>query len=244
MTKSLEVILSPALKDTFETEGKIIVVIDIFRATSTIASALEFGAQRVLPVLQSEETKKLSKEGYFIAGERNGQKLDGFDFGNSPRLIRDDSIKNNSLALTTTNGTKCFEWAQSTQADQVLSGSFLNISSTAQYLKGQNKSIILLCAGWKDRVNLEDTLFAGALCRLLSNQFQMIGDGSLISMGIEKCAKEVGYLEYLKNSSHYQRLNKFGAGEDMRYCLQHDLFHFPVILSDNHLIASVEVQHN
>lgn len=234
---TVEVILSPALCDTFDPSNKNIVVVDIFRATSTIASALMFGAKAVLPVLKAEETIRQKENGYLIAGERDGKQIEGFDFGNSPKKIQDDRLKNGKLALTTTNGTKCFTWAQQTKAHEILSGSFLNLKATAAYLIEQNMDVIILCAGWKNRVNMEDSLFAGALCKKLLNHFKTEGDGSLIAMNIESQALGMGYLNYLKSGSHYQRLKGFGAEADMDFCLQQDRFNKVISLQDNHLIT-------
>jgi 2-phosphosulfolactate phosphatase len=233
---TVEVILSPAICETFDCDQKNVVVVDIFRATSTIASALMYGAKAVLPVLKASETIEYREKGYLIAGERDGQQIEGFDFGNSPRLIQDQRIKDKTLALTTTNGTKCFSWAEKTNCNNILSGSFLNISATSQFLKNSGKDIIIMCAGWKNRVNAEDTLYAGALCKLLKDDFSLQGDGSLIASDIEVQAQKVGYLSYLKNCNHYQRLKGFGAEKDIDFSLQHDIFNSIILLQESKLI--------
>ena len=233
---TVEVILSPALCDTFETKDKTIVVVDIFRATSTIAAALMSGVKSVLPILEAEKTITYKSKGYFIAGERNGKPLPNFDFANSPRLIQNPKLKGEKLALTTTNGTKCFTWAQGTSCKKIYCGSFINIQATAEQIKKEKNSVVILCAGWKNRVNLEDTLYAGALCNMLKMDFDTEGDGSLVAMDVEEIARNKGYLEYLRNSSHYQRLKNYGAEEDMCFALKENQFAKNIVLVNQHLI--------
>lgn len=232
----IDVVLTPALWGLQDATDKQVVVIDIFRATSTICSALHFGATAVLPVKEADETLKFVREGYFTAGERNGKALEGFDFGNSPMLIQNEILKGGKLALTTTNGTKCFDLAKHSNCHQVLSGSFMNIQATANYLKSQQKDVVLFCAGWKDEFNLEDSLFAGALVTILADKFEIDTDSALLCKNLYHCAQDLGFHEFLKQSSHYKRLSKYDATGDMELCLKHDLYHKVVILKDNHLV--------
>jgi len=232
----IDVVLTPALWSIHDATDKMVVVIDIFRATSTICAALHFGANSVLPIREADETLTYSQQGYLTAGERNGKALEAFDFGNSPVLIQNDILRGVKLALTTTNGTKCFELAKHANCHQVLSGSFMNIQATANYLKAQSKDIVLLCAGWKDHFNLEDSLFAGALVTILADDFEIDTDASLLCKNLYHCAQELGFHEFLKQSSHYKRLSQYDASGDMELCLKHDLYHQVVILKDNHLV--------
>ena len=130
---NIEVVLSPALLHLSDISSKNVVVIDILRATSTICTAIHEGAEAVKAVKDVEQAKALGVEGYITAAERNGQKIDGFDMGNSPFECMNGAVLGKKIALTTTNGTKCIEAAANAGAANVLSGSFLNIDATADW---------------------------------------------------------------------------------------------------------------
>jgi len=240
---TVDIVLSPALWPLVDAKYKNIVVIDIFRATSTIAAALKHGAASVVPVLKAEETLTYKSKGYLTAGERNGLPIDGFDFGNSPVLIQDEKLKGKKLALTTTNGTKCFDLAKSASSNRIYSGAFANIQATADILIQEKKDVILFCAGWKDLVNLEDTLYAGTLYHLLQNHFKPANDAVLIAEDVFIRAQEQGFNAVLNQSSHFQRLEKFGAQRDMDFSLQQNILNSCVVLKDNELVLYKDAAH-
>lgn len=236
---TIDIVLSPALWSLADAKDANVVVIDIFRATSTIAAALQAGATAVHPVKAADEALALGKKGYLTAGERDGKPLEGFDFGNSPVLIQGERIKGQKLALTTTNGTKCFEMAQTSDCHAIYSGSFLNIRATAERLLDENRNIILFCAGWKDLINLEDTLYAGALYAMLQDDFSAAHDAVLLAENAFDMAKKKGVKRYLKVSSHFQRLKNFGAERDMELSLKHNTLDRCVVLKDDELVLSI-----
>lgn len=221
----IEVVLSPALLHLAEVKNKNVVVIDILRATSTICTAIHEGASSVRAVDSIDEALILKNQGYVIAGERNGHKIEGFDMGNSPFECMNGVLKDKKLALTTTNGTKCITAAMTAGANAVIAGSFLNINATANWLIEEDKAVILLCAGWKDKVNLEDSLFAGALAKKLlnGNSINLDCDSTYMVLDLyEKAASNIS--QYLIKSSHYQRLSHLHHQEDMEYCLTENRF--------------------
>ncbi len=221
----IEVVLSPALLRLTEVRNKNVVVIDILRATSTICTAIHEGASAVRPVKTTEEAIALKNHGYLIAGERDGHKLEGFDLGNSPFECMNGRVTNQKIALTTTNGTKCVQAATDAGASNVIAGSFLNIDATSEWLKKDGKDIVLLCAGWKDKVNLEDTLFAGAMAsKILNNNFYTLDcDSTHLAIDVYELGKH-NLAQFLIKSSHYQRLSNLHHQEDMEYCLSLNLF--------------------
>ena len=161
ITKKVEVSFSPALFSSYYHEHECnVVIVDIFRATSAICTAFHFGVKEIIPVATVEEAMAYKKEGYMVGAERDGNIVDGFDFGNSPFSYMDERIKGKSIVLTTTNGTKAITIAK--EAEGILIGSFLNLNALADFLIEDGKSVLIQCAGWKNRFNLEDTLFAGA----------------------------------------------------------------------------------
>ena len=229
--KQIECCFSPALLPLYEFKDSVVVIIDIFRATSTIAAALGNGAAKIIPVDNVAECIRLGKEtpNSITAGERNGQVVEGLQYGNSPSAYPGDFIKGKNLVLTTTNGTRLLY--QVKDAAEVLSGSFLNLNSTANYLRKQDKNILLACASWKDRFNLEDSLFAGALFQELQDSVITNCDSIHAANDLYRAAKK-DLFNYLKKGSHYDRLAKFGMEEDLRYCCTLNL-HDNVIRYEN-----------
>jgi 2-phosphosulfolactate phosphatase len=214
----VETILSPLLfKHIDSIENKIVVVIDILRATSTITTIIDQGAKALIAVKDETKALKYKKENYLIGGERNGETITGFDFGNSPLQYTEELVKDKTVVLTTTNGTKCIE--MSSNANSVVIGSFLNLSAVVNYLKNKDKDVVLFCAGWKNKVNLEDSLFAGAVAHKLTNA--ALDDSTLI------CKNAYGVdgknlFKTLQRSNHFKRLEKKGVIKDIEYCCKID----------------------
>jgi 2-phosphosulfolactate phosphatase len=212
--------LSPALLHLYDLKGAVVVIIDVFRATSTIASALFNGAKCVIPVDTVPKAIALSKNiNGIAAGERDGKIADGLVHGNSPLEYGPDFIKDQTLVLTTTNGTRLLQMALDNNAETIITGSFPNLGAVCDFLIKENKNVILGCAGWKDRYNLEDTLFAGAVIHGIKENFTIHCDSSLTAESMYAQHKDnlVGFAPHL---THYHRLvERFGLIEDIRFCL-------------------------
>lgn len=217
----VEVCLSPLLYENYRNDDSIVVVIDVLRATSAICTAFEHGVKEIIPVATIKEAWEYKNKGFLVGGERNGEQLDGLDFGNSPYHYMIDEIKGKSVALTTTNGTQAIEQAK--EAYQVIIGAFTNLTAVCEYLVEQQRDVILLCAGWKNKYNLEDSLFAGAVVdKLAENElFSELADSSLAARYLYLNAKDDAY-KFLKNSSHRRRLARLNLKEDIKYCLSFD----------------------
>lgn len=219
----MEVCYTPALFPVYYSHKDcIVVVIDIFRATSTICTAFHHGIKEIIPVSSIDEAKEYRDKGYIVAAERQGELVDGFDMGNSPFSFMDPKLKGESIVFTTTNGTKAIKRASA--ADYVVIGSFLNVDAVCKYLIEMEKHVILLCAGWRDRFNMEDSLFAGAVVNRLMKHpmFQGVADSSLAANHLYELAKD-DMLSFLKNTSHQNRLLRLNLEEDIAYCLQENI---------------------
>ena len=217
--------LSPALLHLYNVRECILVVIDILRATSTIATSLNNGAKEVIPVDSVEKCIRLGKEMACItAGERDGKIAEGLQYGNSSFEYPREFVQGKILVLTTTNGTKLLHMAVAKGATEVITGSFLNFSAVCDHLVENKKNVILACAGWKDKINIEDTLFAGAVIQKIKDHFEINCDASNISACLYKQAQH-DLFEFLKNNnaSHYHRLMDFGLEKDIRHCLTPDI---------------------
>jgi len=220
--KNLEVCLTPALIHLHELDERIVVVIDVLRATSSICVAFANGVKSIVPVAGIEESIAYREKGYLVGAERNGEMLEGFDLGNSPFSYMDERVKGQRVALSTTNGTQAIVAAKG--AAQIVAGSFLNLDHLAEWLPLQDKSVLLLCAGWKNSFNLEDTLLAGALSEKLIPHFELnrMRDALLAAVHLYEIAKGDLY-GFLASSTHRKRLEKLQIEKDIEYCLTPNL---------------------
>lgn len=240
MTKkpALHTSLSPALLHLYDLSNSIIVIIDVFRATSTIASALNNGAKAVIPVDSIPKAIEISKNiDGIAAGERDGKIAEGLEHGNSPLEYTRDFIENKTLVLTTTNGTRLLQMALDKNADTIISGSFPNLSAVCDYLIAEKKNVVLGCAGWKDRFNLEDSLFAGAVINQVKKQFTIHCDSSLMAETIYVKHKN-DLVSFAPKLTHYHRLvERLGLIEDIKYCLTPDIANILPVYTDGRLVV-------
>lgn len=230
--------LSPALLNLYDLKNAVVVIIDVFRATSTIASVLKNGAKCIIPVDTVAKAIAISKKiDAIAAGERDGQIAEGLQHGNSPLEYSHDFIAGKTLVLTTTNGTKLLQMALDNNADTIISGSFPNLSSVCKFLIAQNKNVVLGCAGWKDRYNIEDTLFAGAVISRIKEHFTIHCDSSLTAELLYESNKH-DIVGFAPNLTHYHRLvDRFGLIEDINFCLTPDVADVLVVYEDGKLLA-------
>ncbi len=234
---TLHTSLSPALLHLYDLSNSVVVIIDVFRATSTIASALYNGAKCVIPVDSVPKAIEISKKiGGIAAGERDGMIAEGLQHGNSPMEYPRSFIANKTLVLTTTNGTRLLQMALDNNADTIICGSFPNLSSVCNYLIAQNKNVVLGCAGWKDRYNIEDTLFAGAVISTVKEHFTIHCDSSFTAELLYQNNKH-DLAGFAPNLTHYHRLvDRFGLIEDINFCLTPDVADVLVVYKEGKLI--------
>ena len=222
--RSLITCLSPALLNLYDITNSVVVIIDVLRATSTISTALYNGASCVIPVSTVQRCIELGNEmGGITAGERDGKVADGLSYGNSPFEYPRSFVENKILVLTTTNGTKLLHMALDNGAPEIITGSFPNLSAVCEHLLKTEKNVLLGCAAWKDRVNMEDTLFAGAVINRIKEHFTIHCDSSKMA---ENLFLEAGDDRFAfmrdRGATHYHRLTNYGLEKDIRYCLTAD----------------------
>ena len=239
MTKrNLQVCMSPALFDLYADKKSIVVVVDVLRATSTMCIAFEKGIEKMIPVSTLEEALeyRISNPDYILAAERNGIPVKGFDFGNSPQSYLAQDMSGKTVVMTTTNGTKSISIAK--KDHEVVIGSLLNLNAIAKWLTKQNRDVIIFCAGWKNKINLEDTLFAGALAQHLVDT--NLYDNSCDATQAAQILWEKGQNDlfgFLDNSSHRKRLAKLNIDSDIHICLKPNQTTKIPVLKNNILVA-------
>ncbi len=234
--RNLEVCLTPALLHLHDFSQSIVVVIDIFRATSSICYGIENGAESIIPVATIEACESYRHSDFLLAAERNGEVVDGFDFGNSPFSYTEDKVSGKTIVLTTTDGTHAINMSRG--AHKIVIGSFLNLAALCDWLKTQPNDVLLLCSGWKDKVNLEDTLFAGGVVHYLKNEDYALDDAGIASEDLYNLAKS-DLNNYLKKTSHSERLKKLGIEEDIKFCLNLNITKGIPILDGERLIKMI-----
>lgn len=231
----LHVCLTPALIPLYHVEDYIVVIIDIFRATSSICYGIENGAEAIIPVAEVEECAAYREKGlsYLLAAERNGEVVSGFDFGNSPFSYTEEIVFGKTVVLTTTNGTHALHLSRG--AKKIVIGSFLNLTALSDWLKTQNENILLVCAGWKNQFNLEDTIFAGAVIEQLKDRQFILDDPAIAANDLFQIAKD-DLPGYLAKTSHSERLKKLGIEKDIAFCLNVDITTSIPVLHDERLV--------
>ena len=236
---SLHTSLSPALLHLYDVSSSIVVIIDILRATSTITTVLYNGAKCIITVDSVADCIRIGKQIEGItAGERDGKVAEGLEYGNSPFEYPEEFIAGKTLVLTTTNGTKLLQMAVDNNAKSIIAGSFNNLTAVCDYLIAQKQNVILGCAAWKDRVNIEDSLFAGAVIDRIKEHFYINCDSSQIALSLYKEAKD-DMFEFMKikKASHFQRLSGFGLEKDIHYCLTKDNANVLVVYEEGKLVV-------
>ena len=219
--RNIQVCMTPKLFSLYADKKSIVVVVDVLRATSSMCIAFEKGVKRMIPVSKVEEALEYrnTDEDYILAAERNGKPVKSFDFGNSPQVYLDMDVKGKTVVMTTTNGTKAINIAK--KDHEVIVGSFLNLDAITQWLKEKDRDVIIFCAGWKDKFNLEDTLFAGALVSSLleTHLYNDACDAAQAAKFLWDRSKDDLY-GFLENSSHRNRLAKLNIDSDIHFCLK------------------------
>lgn len=214
----IDVCFSPALYPAYHDPEAIVVVVDIFRATTTMAAAFSNGVRSIRPVATVEEAQAYKEKGWLVGAERNVRRCDFADFGNSPFDYTPEKVAGKEIVFTTTNGTKAITIAQS--AYRVVTGAFINLQAVADYCVGHKRDVVVLCSGWQDKVNIEDTLFGGALVDLLVNTglYEKGSDSAVIAQDMWITNKE-DLLRYLAPTDHVARLKANHLDDSIPYCL-------------------------
>ena len=237
MTKrNLETCFSPAL---FEAEGhanSIVVIIDILRASSAICTAFANGAFSIIPVAEVAEAMDYKSRGYLVAAERDGYVLDFADFGNSPFNFTKEKVNGKTIVYSTTNCTGIINLSLSTYMTVI--GSFLNIRALTKWLIKQDRDILLLCAGWKNRFNIEDTVCAGAIADILmrSNCYATICDSTLVAMDLWSLASP-DLSGYIEKAAQRTRLRDKNLDDCIEFCLSTDFTDKIPVMKNGALIA-------
>ena len=210
-----------------ELRGKSAVIIDVLRASSSIVAAINAGAKKIIPVEDMSDAVKIARtmdqNDYLLCGEKDGTKIEGYDLGNSPLEYTPEVVMNKTLIFNTTNGTKAIKKAA--LANRIYIGTFLNQQSILNALAEHDDEVVLICSGWRGRLSLEDTMFAGSLLYKLCNGKlpEKTKDGAKVAFGLfEKFGDALE--ETIGKSDHAYRLRNLVPEEDIPFCCKVDEF--------------------
>ena len=202
--------------------GSAVVVIDVFRASTTITAALAGGARFVLPVADVEQAMKLAEpyaeNEVLLGGERECQRIEGFQLGNSPREYTREVVAGKVIIFTTTNGTRALNAAK--DAATVIVGGFVNFSAVADAVAG-HEAVTILCAGNNGRLSLEDFACAGGLVARLARKESQLDDAALAARAAYKNLK-TDLVRTLVATEHALRLADLGFRADLDFALKVD----------------------
>jgi len=233
---NLETLFIPEEIKNIELAGKLVVMIDVLRASSTIVTALANGCRGFIPILSPDQAWKkaqqFEKESVLLGGEREGIKIEGFDLGNSPREYKREVVKDKTIIFSTTNGVKTLEMVK--DAYRIIIGSFLNLQAVCDYCTNYQGDILIICAGKEGKFSLEDTACAGMIINSLKDVFPVVCQEVDANLTVRALYEKFGnnILEILRKSQHGRYLESINLGEDLKFCSQLDFFHIVPIFKD------------
>ena len=214
----IDVCFSPTLYPVYHDPEAIVVVVDVFRATTTMAAAFQNGVSSIRPVASVEEAMEYKRKGWLVGAERNVKRCDFADFGNSPFDYTPEKVTGRDVIFTTTNGTNAITIAKS--AYRVITGAFINLQAVADFCRKHGRDVVVLCSGWQDKVNVEDTLFGGALVDVLvsTGEYEPATDAAIIARDMWRNNRD-NLLTYIDPTDHMVRLKANHLADSVPYCL-------------------------
>lgn len=222
---NIDVVISAQHIKPEKFKDRIVVVIDVLRATSVMVTALNNGCDKIIPVKEIEEAIDIASKDrnrYLLGGERGGLKIDKFDFSNSPLDYIEDIVKGKSLIMTTTNGTRAIK--NSEEAEKIFIGALINGRVVAEKLAKLNKDVTFVNAGTDGEFSMDDFITSGYIINCLRD----IMKNHCTLTDIAKTSEYVyinnpSIISFVKDALHYKRMKDLRYNEDLRYCLSKDL---------------------
>ena len=234
---AIEVHLTPAELDEIQLKDKNVVVIDVLRSATTIATALQNGAKEIIPVGDIESAVKISGslfgEVILRGGERNGKMIEGFNLGNSPAEYTEPAVKGKSIIFMTSNGTAAM--VKGRYAKNLVVAGFINLSTVVDFLCTVGQDVLIVCAGKENKFCVEDAVCAGKIVSKLSREFEDsvdIDDGAKAAVALDQTFGK-SILKMLKEADHGRYLTEIGFSEDLKLCSQVDSVPVLPLLSGN-----------
>jgi 2-phosphosulfolactate phosphatase len=237
----LEVFFTPSQVKLGDTSGRLVLIVDVLRASTTVATALGNGAKTVIPLEGADEVIFRSKEFHrsqiILAGEQRMHPIPGFDLGNSPQAFTPEAVEGKTILITTTNGTRALLGVQG--ARDIVIASYVNFTAVLAMMKvaaSSNTDIAIICAGEEGSFTLEDAACAGRYVRAIPKRSDSIqvNDAASASVLIEKKYGD-NIAKVFKESTHGQDLEEAGFGDDLTAAAEVDSYAVVPIYQDRQI---------
>jgi 2-phosphosulfolactate phosphatase len=239
---NIQLLLTPHPLERAELEDKTVVVIDVLRSSTTICASLLAGARAVIPTAGPGEAgelrAKLGADAAVLAGERNGVKIENFQYGNSPAEFLPETVGGKNVILCTTNGTGVFDHV--VRAGQVLCGALVNISTVAEAIAEQKKDAVIVCSGREGGFSIEDTLCGGMLIDMLRQKHGCdltLNDAGTVARLLYR-DRQSSLKEAISQGEHGRFLTKLGMSADVDLCSRIDIMPVLPVLKDGRLVRA------
>ena len=230
----------PAEVDPAALDGSTVVVVDVVRATTTIVEALANGARVIYPTASTEDAVRLAsslgRDDALLCGERRGEKVEGFDLGNSPREFTGAAVEGKRLVMSTTNGTRALALGQ--EGSRLLTCAFTNLGAVADRVAGE-ESLVVLCAGREEQFSIDDALCAGHLILRVTEAVpgtHELNDAALAARSLAVACPPTA--EFLRTTAGGRALVAIGLGEDLELCAQVDRHRIVPEMRDQAIVAA------
>jgi 2-phosphosulfolactate phosphatase len=236
-TRSIEVLVTPHGFPERNSDDRLVIVIDVLRAGTTIAHALHSGARGIIPVESVEEALRrsatLDRDSALLCGER--------DLGNSPAEYVSSTVDGKTLILLTTNGSRALAAAGASKA--CLAASFVTLRASAMRAASFEK-ITIVCAGSAERFAYEDFLCAGMLVEeILRESQQQFASNDGARLALEAAETHRAHLvSAIRGTDHARELEELGFGADVLLACEVDRFAFVPVLRDGRIIAETTAE--
>jgi len=236
----LDVFFTPSQVKPADTAGRLVAIVDVLRASTTVATALGNGAKTVIPLEGADEvisrSKEFSRSGVKLAGEQKMFPIAGFDLGNSPQDFTAEAVEGKTILITTTNGTRALLGVQG--ARDIVIASYVNFTAVLAMMKvaaSSNTDIAIICAGEEGSFTLEDAACAGRYVRAIPKRASVLSnDAASASVLIEKRYGE-NIAKVFKESTHGQALQSAGFGDDLTSAAEVDAYPVVPIYQDRQI---------
>lgn len=236
---NIDVIISADYIKNELIKDKVVVVIDVLRATSVITTAIKNGAKSVIPLLTVEEVfeeqKKLGKEICVLGGERRAVKIEGFDFSNSPLEYDEEVVNDKHLIITTTNGTRALTSCK--MADRIFIGCMINGKAVAEKLAKLNKDVVIVNAGTNGQFSMDDFICTGFIIDEVIKCTSKLDLTDISNTAHITYQNHPNIIDYIKKARHYAVMTGLNLEKDIEYCIQKNITRVVPEYIDNHIIG-------
>lgn len=235
---NIDIIISANHIEESALKDKVVVVIDMLRATSVITTAFMNGCKEVIPYLTVEEARKKSEEfksgQCVLGGERKAVKIEGFNLSNSPLEYTKDIVKDKTVIMTTTNGTRTL--TECANAKRVFVGAMINGKAVAKKLIELSEDVVIVNAGTNGQFSMDDFICAGYMINEMLNMSSKLYLSDIAKTANYIYENNTGIESFIKDARHYGVMKDLGLMKDIEYCMKKNITNIVPEYKDGHII--------